>query len=110
MTDARWLYVTAPDRDVALALARDVVDARLAACGNVLDGVRSVYRWEGRVHEDPECVLVLKTTAAQVEALTARLVARHPYECPCVVVLPILGGHAPFLAWIAAQVAPDAPA
>jgi len=104
---ARWLYVTAPDRAVALDLARDLVGARLAACANVSTGVTSVYRWQGRVEQDDECVLVLKTTAARVEDATRRLVERHPYECPCVVALPIEAGHGPFLAWIRDEVAPE---
>ncbi|MCR6632177.1 MAG: divalent-cation tolerance protein CutA [Magnetospirillum sp.] len=103
--DARLIYVTAPNRDEALKLARLLVGERLAACANVLDPITSVYWWDGKVNEEPEVALVLKTTEGQVAALTERLRAAHPYDCPCVVSLPITGGNPDFLAWIAAETA-----
>lgn len=98
--DVVLCYVTCPGEAEALALARRLVEERLAACGNVLPGMRSVYRWQGAVHEAGEAVLILKTRAALAEPLTARVVALHPYECPCILVLPIAGGHAAYLAWV----------
>lgn len=95
------VYVTCPEAAHALDLARRLVEEKLAACGNVLPGMRSVYRWQGAVHEAAEAVLVLKTRAALAERLTARVVELHPYQCPCVLVLPIVGGHAAYLAWLA---------
>ncbi len=64
MTDALVVLVTAPDAEVAARLARTLVEDRLAACGNVLPGLRSIYRWEGQVHDEPEALLLLKTTRA----------------------------------------------
>jgi len=87
-------------------IARALVDERLAACVNIVPGVVSIYRWKGNVEQEPELMLVIKTLAERVEALKARLVQLHPYELPEVVVIPIGGGHAPYLAWIEEQVRP----
>ncbi len=99
-TEYVWVYVTASSRDEALNIGRTVVRERLAACANVIDGLTSVYWWEGAVQEDPEAALVLKTRADRLEALTARVRELHSYTCPCVVALPVLGGNPDFLAWI----------
>lgn len=108
MNDAPMLvYVTAPNRDEALALARSVVGERLAACANVLGDITSVYWWDGKLNEDAEVALVLKTRAERVEALTARLRQLHSYSCPCVVALPITAGNPDFLAWIGAETRQD---
>ena len=101
--ETRLIYVTAPSHDEALRLARVAVEERLAACANVLGPITSVYWWEGKVNQDGEVALLLKTRAALVEALTARLRELHPYECPCVVALAIDGGNPAFLSWIAAE-------
>ncbi|HZM52800.1 MAG TPA: divalent-cation tolerance protein CutA [Vicinamibacteria bacterium] len=87
-------------------IARALVEERLAACVNVVPGVVSIYRWKGKVEQEAELLLVIKTLAPRVEALKARLLELHPYELPEVVVLPIGGGHAPYLAWIEDQVRP----
>jgi len=99
----RFFYVTCANRDEALAIAGAVVEARLAACANILDGMTSVFRWEDRIETDTETVLVLKSREAQVAPLIERVRALHSYECPCIVVLPLVAGHAPFLDWIAAE-------
>jgi periplasmic divalent cation tolerance protein len=85
-------------------IARTLVERRLAACVNVVPGLVSIYRWEGRVERDEERLLVVKTRAERVEALREALVALHPYELPELVVLPVAGGHAPYLAWLAESV------
>ena len=92
----------------ARALASALVEARLAACVNILDRVHSVYRWEGRVTSDDEQLLVIKTTDARVDALREELFKRHPYEVPELVVLPILGMSDAYGAWLQAQVTPEA--
>jgi len=104
VTDALVVLVTAPDAAAAAALARALVEARLAACGNVVPGVRSIYRWEGRVHDEPEALLLLKTTRAGFEALREAILRLHPYQVPEVVALPVEAGSAPSLAGLAAQV------
>jgi periplasmic divalent cation tolerance protein len=93
----------------AQQIARTLVDERLAACVNVVPGVVSVYRWKGNVEQEAELLLVMKTLAEKVDALKARLLELHPYELPEVVVIPIAGGHPPYLAWIEEQVRPLPP-
>jgi len=103
VTEALVVLVTAPSAEKAAELARAVVEERLAACGNVLPQIRSIYRWQGAVHDEPEALLVLKTTEALFERLRARVVELHPYETPEVLALPVAAGHAPYLAWIAGE-------
>ncbi len=105
MTEALVVFVTTPTAERAAELARALVEERLAACGNVVPGLRSIYRWEGKVHDEGEALLVLKTTRARFEALRERVLALHPYEVPEVIALPIEAGSAPYLAWIAAETA-----
>ncbi len=101
------VYITAPDHETALKVARIVVTERLAACANVLGLVTSVYRWEGAIHEEGEVALIAKTTTAQFPALAARVKAIHPYQVPCIVAWPIAAGHQPYLDWITAEAAPS---
>ena len=105
MTEAIVVWVTAPSADKAAELARTLVEEGLAACGNVVPGLRSIYRWEGRVHDEPEALLILKSSAARFEALRERVVALHPYACPEVLRLDVAGGHAPYLQWLLDAVA-----
>ena len=103
---AHFCYVTTPSRDEALTIGRTVVQERLAACANVLDGMTSIYWWQGALEQAGEAVLVLKTRADLVERLTARIRELHSYECPCVVALPIAAGNPEYLDWIAAETGP----
>ena len=106
MTDAIIVLVTAPTVDKAAELARALVEEELAACGNVVPGLRSIYRWEGKVHDEAEALLILKTRAPLFEALRQRVVALHPYQCPEVLRLDVEEGHAPYLRWIRDNVRP----
>ena len=99
------VYLTAPDAETADRLANALVAERLAACVNVLGAIRSVYRWKGAVEQSGEVALLAKTVEASVDALTRRVKDLHPYECPCIVTLPICGGDPAFLDWIAQEVA-----
>jgi periplasmic divalent cation tolerance protein len=101
MTDAVVVLVTAPSADVAATLARTLVEERLAACGNVLPGLRSIYRWEGKVLDEPEVLLLLKTQRSRFAELRDRILALHPYEVPEVIALPVEAGSERYLDWIA---------
>jgi len=81
-------------------IARALVERRLAACVNVVPGLVSLYRWKGQVQRDEEQLLVIKTRSERLEALRAALVSLHPYDLPELVALPVVGGHAPYLAWL----------
>ncbi|HEX9050084.1 MAG TPA: divalent-cation tolerance protein CutA [Anaeromyxobacter sp.] len=103
MTDALVVLVTTPSPERAAEIARTLVEERLAACGNVVPGLRSIYRWEGKVQDDAEALLLLKTTRARFDALRDRVLALHPYEVPEVIALPVEAGSAAYLAWIAGE-------
>jgi periplasmic divalent cation tolerance protein len=103
---AMLIYVTCPGRRAALRIARAALGERLAACANLIGPMRSLFRWQGRVQAADEVVLILKTTGTLSRRLGERVAALHPYTVPCVVALPIAGGHAPFLDWIADATAP----
>lgn len=93
------LTTLGPDFD-ARSLARAIVEARLAACVNIIDGVHSIYRWEGRVAADDEQFLLIKTTDARVDALRDMLFALHPYDIPEFVVLSIDATSEAYGTWI----------
>jgi periplasmic divalent cation tolerance protein len=100
------LLSTAGGVEDATRLARALVEERLAACVNVVEGVRSVYRWQGAVQEDAEALLVIKTTAERYDALAERLRALHSYDTPELVRLEVAGGDARYLEWLVGQVRP----
>jgi periplasmic divalent cation tolerance protein len=105
---ACFVYITVPDADGARRIARALVERRLAACANIIDGMRSVYRWEGAIEEDSETVLIAKTREELVPALTDAVRSLHVHDVPCVVALRTAGGDADFLDWIEAETAPGA--
>ena len=91
---------TAPTADKAAEIARALVGEGLAACVNLVPGVRSIYIWKGEICDDAEILCVMKTRSDRIDALRARLVALHPYEVPELVVLDVRGGHEPYLQWV----------
>ncbi len=103
------VYMTAGTAEEARRIGAALVEERLAACANVIDGMRSIYRWEGRVQNDQEAVLIAKTREDLLDALTERVKALHSYQIPCVEGLPIVGGNGDFLDWIGAETARSDP-
>lgn len=97
------MFSMCPDAHVAESIARHLVDERLAACGNVVPGGTSVYRWRGVVHTEPEVLLTLKTRASLVADCVRRIRALHPYELPEIVAVPIIGGLPAYLDWIRSE-------
>lgn len=102
-SEARVVLCTVPSAEVGEQLARLLVEARLAACVNIIAGVRSIYRWEGEICEDGEHLLVVKTQQDRVQALRERLAEAHPYSCPEIIALEVSAGHLPYLEWIGQQ-------
>jgi periplasmic divalent cation tolerance protein len=94
---------TCPDDAVAAGIAAALVDERLAACVNRVTGVRSTYLWQAERQDEPEVLLLIKAAGARYQALELRLRALHPYQVPEIIVLPIVGGSASYLAWLTAQ-------
>lgn len=99
------VLTTLGSADEARALVRALVDARLVACGTIVPGAASIYRWKGEVKEDSEVVVLLKTEAARWDALAALVRERHPYEVPELLALPADRGLDAYLHWLAAEVA-----
>lgn len=97
------VYITCPDNDTAIRLANGAVEAKLAACANILPGMISVYEWENSLQTDQESVLLLKTRQPLTEELTEWISSRHPYSVPCILQLPINDGNEPYLKWLAEQ-------
>lgn len=104
---AVWIYLTAASREEAVTISRALVEEHLAACANVFGDSRSFYWWEGKVEDEPETVVVLKTRKELVDRLVVRVKQMHSYKCPCVIALPIQGGNVEYLAWIEAETMGD---
>ena len=95
------IFSTAPTLAEAKKIGKALVGARLIACANILPKVRSIYRWQGEVHDEPEVMMVMKTLASKVPAVKRELKKIHSYECPELVVLKITDGLPDYLKWIA---------
>lgn len=94
---------TAPNADVGATLGRGLVEAKLAACVNIIPGIRSIYRWEGAVQDEEEVQLLIKTRRALFETLRDWLNEKHPYDVPELLAFPIEAGSKPYLDWVHEQ-------
>ena len=99
------VFCTFPDETVARQIGALLVERQVAACVSVIGGVRSIYRWEGRICDEAEVLAVIKTTRPVYPRLEAALIELHPYEVPEVLALPVEAGSAAYLGWVAAGVA-----
>lgn len=103
------LYCTTSNQQEAQKIGQILVEEQLAACVNILPGMLSIYRWEGKIEQANEAVLIVKTTHNIVETTIKRIVHLHSYDCPAVLQLAIESGHAGFLDWMKNQVRIDPP-
>ena len=94
---------TAPSEDDGRRIVRELVERRLVACGNVVPGATSIYRWEGAVVEAAEAVILLKTRRERWDELQQVLPTLHPYDVPELIAVPIAGGYEPYLDWLRAE-------
>lgn len=101
--DIRLVITNCPDEETANRIALAVVEAKLAACVNILPRVQSIYRWQGAVESAAEVPLLIKTTAAAYPALEAAIRESHPYDVPEIIALPITAGLPAYLNWLAAE-------
>lgn len=105
MSDIVFVYITAGSEEEARDIAQALVEEKLAACANIIPGVTSFFRWEDKVEESEEFVIIAKTAASGFENLKKRAVELHSYDTPCIVALPVAAGHKPFLDWISKEIA-----
>ena len=102
-TDICEVVVTAGDAEALVKLTRTLVEERLAACGQNIASIRSIYRWDGAVQDDPEARVGLHTRIALVPELVERVKALHSYDVPCVIALPVVGGNPAYIDWVLAE-------
>jgi periplasmic divalent cation tolerance protein len=100
MADALELHITAPDADVAARLGRTLVEEGLVACVNIVPGVRSIYKWQGKICDDSEVLCLAKTRPALFERVQQRVLELHPYEVPEILAFAVEEGSAAYLAWL----------
>lgn len=103
MPEPVMVYATFPDEKEAKEIAKLMVESKLAACANVLPSVQSIYRWEGKVEEAEEVVVIFKTVKEFARLLAEEIVRLHSYDVPAVVGLPIIGGNPDYFDWMLAQ-------
>ena len=99
-TPIRVILCTVPSEEVGVQIARQLVDEQLVACVNILPGVRSIYRYRGKVEDDRELLLLMKSSADRLDVLIPRVRALHPYEVCEVLALEVTAGSQPYLDWV----------
>jgi periplasmic divalent cation tolerance protein len=109
-TDICEVLITAGDAEALASLTRTLVEERLAACGQNIASVRSIYRWEGEVHDDPEARVGIHTRTALVPELVERVKSLHSYDVPCIIALPVIAGNPAYLDWVRAETREPRPA
>jgi periplasmic divalent cation tolerance protein len=97
------VIVTADDESWLINFTRSVVEDRLAACGQHISPIRSIYRWEGSIHDDREARVALHTRASLVPAIIERVKREHPYQVPCILALPVQTGNPDYITWVIEQ-------
>lgn len=100
MTDKVVIYVTSGDAAESEKIARTLVEKRLAACVNIIPQIRSFYRWEGKIQDDPEYLMVIKTSRRLFSAVRAEVERLHSYHVPEVICVPIVEGSENYLSWL----------
>ena len=100
MTDYIVILITAPCEDDAAIMAREIVDAGLAGCVNIVNGVRSIYRWEGKTEDNAEVLMIVKTRRELFDTLMKRVKELHSYRVPEIIALPVLEGAGDYLEWL----------
>src|SRR4051812_43436193 len=99
-----FVYITAPNHAEAERIGRELLRLRLAGCVNLVDGMHSLYWWEGKIDEARETILIAKTEKRLLDPLTDAVKRLHPYDTPCVVAFPITGGNPDYFQWLSTNV------
>jgi len=94
------VYITASGEDEAARIAKTLVEAKLAACVNIVKNVRSIYSWQGKIEDEPEALMIVKTQRKHFKALSAKVKELHSYSVPEIIALPIVEGSEDYLKWL----------
>jgi periplasmic divalent cation tolerance protein len=94
------IYITTKDKDEALSIGHELVEMRLVACVNILDGMQSIYWWENKICQETETILIAKTRESNFEAVQNKVKQLHSYSCPCIVAVPIVNASKDYLQWL----------
>lgn len=100
---AIMIYITCAGSEEAEKIASHLLDRGLVACANIMAPHRAIYKWQGKVENAQETAMIVKTREGLFEQVRAEICAMHSYECPCIVAVPLVAGHEPFLQWINEQ-------
>jgi periplasmic divalent cation tolerance protein len=103
VTDALLVLTTLPNADAAAELAKSVVTEKLAACANLFPALRSIYKWQAKLQDENEVLVLFKTRQEHFERLKARILELHPYEVPEVLAIPVEQGYQGYLDWLARE-------
>ena len=95
-----WVYMTAGSLEEAKKIGRELIEENLAACVNLIENMTSIYKWEDKLEEGQEVVMIVKTRKTLMPKLIEIVKSHHGYDCPCIIELPIQGGNPDFLKWI----------
>lgn len=94
------VLVTTPNETCAKELAKKALNANLCACVNIQNSITSLFHWKGKIQEESECMLIIKTTEEAYELLEQCIKTHHPYDVPEIIAIPIIKGHEPYLSWL----------
>lgn len=94
------VYITAPNEDEAARIAKALLETRLAGCVNIIRNIRSIYRWQGRIEDEPEVLMVVKTQKSLFEELSKKVRELHSYSVPEIIALPIVEGPQDYIRWL----------
>jgi periplasmic divalent cation tolerance protein len=98
-----FIYITAKDNEQARFIGKTLLNEHLAACINIIDGMQSMYWWDGKINENSETILIVKTRESLFEKIVTRVKVLHTYSCPCIIALPITQGSDHYLKWLQAE-------
>jgi periplasmic divalent cation tolerance protein len=101
-----WIYMTAGNMEEAVKVGKVLLEEKLAACINIIDNMRSMYVWKGKIQNEQEVVVIAKTTEEKIPALIETVKSVHSYECPCIIAIPVESGYLPFMEWVKQEVNP----
>ena len=102
--EINMIYITAGSKDEAVMIGKALINAKLAACVNIIENMTSMYIWDGKLQDDRETILIAKTKQERVPDLIEKVKSLHSYDCPCIVSLPVSDGNPAFLNWIANEI------